>query len=218
MTYTQLLTGQFGIAFSGLVGSVGYRVVDQAGTTRVARTTAGITERLDAAGNGTTGIYAASATLNTNWGQVRVIWDITGRVGIVAEEVVDTRLAYISAQAALIGGAAAFVASPISVSGTATIVRGRTYSEAAGAQPLTYSVSGIDLTDASAIKLIDYTQDALLVSTGSCDNPGEDPQTVVFEVDEAVTATLQPGAREFEINATIGGKVVHVQFVPVEVV
>lgn len=93
MTYVAAIGAAFGAGRSGQLTFVGYKVIDYAGTTRIARITTGITERTDAAGNAVTGMYEALPTFDTAWGIVRVIWDITGIAGVVAEDVVDTAAA-----------------------------------------------------------------------------------------------------------------------------
>lgn len=86
-TYTQPLSAALGRGMSGQTAS--YRVIDAGGTTRIARTSTGVSERLDAAGNATTGTFAVSATFDTDWAfPVRVIWDVTGQAGVAADEVI----------------------------------------------------------------------------------------------------------------------------------
>ena len=88
-TYTYPISASFGAAKSGLASTVFYRVLSASGTVLTARTNSGVTERTDAAGNATTGSYEASATFDPSWGFVRVVWDITGQAGVVAEETIN---------------------------------------------------------------------------------------------------------------------------------
>jgi hypothetical protein len=92
-TYTCPLSASFGASKSGQIGNIGYRVIGADGSTLIDRTTSGITERNDADGNATTGVYSATATFDTSWGRVRVVWDITGLAGVAAEESMSASVA-----------------------------------------------------------------------------------------------------------------------------
>jgi hypothetical protein len=78
----------FGSTFANKVGTVGYTVYNADNSTRLARTTTGITERLD--GGIATGTYDATQSFDTLWGTVRVVWDFYPSYdGIVAECILD---------------------------------------------------------------------------------------------------------------------------------
>lgn len=88
-TFVFPIFANFGTGKTGLGTSVGYQVVSASGTVEIARTTSGITERQDV-NSAATGCYEAAPTLNTAWGYVRVIWDITGGAGLISEQVINT--------------------------------------------------------------------------------------------------------------------------------
>lgn len=115
-----------------------------------------------------------------------------------------------------VSSGAAVSNSPVSASGTTTLVRDRTYKTDAGARQLDMTVSGIDLTG-SAVDIRD-TWSPYTVVPGVCADKGASTQHLVFEIDNSVTATLRPGTRRWEIVATYGAEPVHVAFVTVTVV
>ncbi len=86
-TYIYPISVSFGAAKSGQIGNVGYRVLSSDGSTLIARTSSGITERTDAAGTANTGTYLAAPVFDSSWGRIRVVWDITGMSGVTAEDV-----------------------------------------------------------------------------------------------------------------------------------
>ena len=88
-TFSYPIAANFGASKSGLAASTGYKIISADGTARGSRVTSGITERVDAAGNATTGIFEAVITADSTWGVIRIIWDITGQAGALAEETID---------------------------------------------------------------------------------------------------------------------------------
>lgn len=91
--YNYPISASFGHVNTGLIGSVGYTVVSADDVVRIIRTTSGISERADAQGNATTGIYESTIALNTDWGTVRVVWTIDGAEALAAEEVINAAVA-----------------------------------------------------------------------------------------------------------------------------
>ena len=88
------IDAQFGLSYAGLLSQVGYVVRDSVGTLKIARTTTGITERLD--GSDGTGIYEATIVCDTAWGDIRVIWDFyPDYPGVMAEETISTGNAFL---------------------------------------------------------------------------------------------------------------------------
>lgn len=69
MALTRLLNIAYPLTISGLVGTVGYVVIDPAGNTLVARTTAGITEA-----PGLPGLYLATVAIDPAWSGL-IVWD-----------------------------------------------------------------------------------------------------------------------------------------------
>lgn len=68
-TYTRQIMARLGSSKTWLAGTLGVAVIDIDGTTRLARTTSGISEQ------GTTGTYYKSVTWDTAWGDCRAVWD-----------------------------------------------------------------------------------------------------------------------------------------------
>ncbi|MGV3616090.1 MAG: hypothetical protein ACO1SV_12210 [Fimbriimonas sp.] len=215
MTYLQSISAAFGSELSGLIGDVGYRVVDQAGTVRIARTADGITEQVDFYGDANTGIYLAYVTLDTAWGQVRIVWDVEGVPAAAAVGTVDTRLPLVAAYAARIGSAAVAVGSPVTASGT-NIVRKAAYLEEAGDRALRWEVSGIDLTGA-VVTLVDRQHGDDPIAVATCEDAGDPVQHVVVELDEETTAALPVGPRYMFLTATYEAGPAHVAQVLVTV-
>jgi hypothetical protein len=89
-TFSYPISASLGSSKSGLIPNVGFRVISADDVVRIPRTTSGVEEILDSFGNATTGIYKAVITLNSDWGLVRIIWDVDDLDGVVAEEVVNT--------------------------------------------------------------------------------------------------------------------------------
>jgi hypothetical protein len=90
-TFTYPAVASFGASYTGKGTNVGYTVYDSGGTLRTARTTSGIVEDTDAAGNATTGIYGATSgvSIDLAWLPARIKWDITAVAGVAAEDVVS---------------------------------------------------------------------------------------------------------------------------------
>lgn len=81
------ISASFGPALTGQGSNVGYRVLDASNGILIARTTSGVSERRDAAGNQTTGAYIATAAFDTAWIAGRILWDITGQAGVLTEDI-----------------------------------------------------------------------------------------------------------------------------------
>lgn len=89
-TYTtQLLARGFA---PGLLGTLGYTVIDSGGIERISRTTDGVTH---IGGSN----YVATVTLDTDWGSLLVVWD--DGAGAVASETIDAAQQQANVQAAL---------------------------------------------------------------------------------------------------------------------
>ncbi len=85
-TYIRPVTISFGSARSGQEGNVGVQVLDTLGNVLISRTTAGVTETKDSAGNKTTGEYTTRIVgFDTSWaGWIK--WDITGMAGVALSD------------------------------------------------------------------------------------------------------------------------------------
>lgn len=91
----------FGNALSGLAADVRYSFINPGNNVLLPATNEGVYEIADAEGNPTTGLYIATATINSTWLPCSVIWTIEGQVGVATIETLGTLLAPYALEAIL---------------------------------------------------------------------------------------------------------------------
>lgn len=87
MIYNLPIFVALGLRNSGLA-HVGYTVESVSGDVLVARTEAGVSERVNV-NDEACGVYEATLAVHANWGVVRVVWDAADADGLMAEDLID---------------------------------------------------------------------------------------------------------------------------------
>ncbi len=188
------IQANFGVAYTGLTGTVGYKLRNGDGTQYQARTPAGISEVA-------AGIYEVKLAANifSAFFNGSALWDTGGASPVYATEDIlllappgsSADLALVKAKTDLLGAGTVEVVSPVAESLVVTLVAGDDYYAADG-RALTFSSSSWpDLTGATAAFMA-YVQSggAALTTAGTIPAFGGSPQTVQVELSAMQTNNL----------------------------